>query len=87
MVPRGRGALLTASLVGLGMGGSWPRAIPGKLCTQNLTPLTFQRPGALKTLITEEVTQLVQAGGDWSHSKMKEAWPEGGAESGLAGHK
>lgn len=34
-----------ASLVGLGvLGGNWPTAMPGKLCTQNLIPLTFQRP-------------------------------------------
>lgn len=34
-----------ASLVGLGiLGGNWPTVMPGKLCTQNLTPLPFQRP-------------------------------------------
>ena len=43
--------------MGLGvLGGSWPTAMPGKLCTQNLTPLTFRDHGALKTLITEKVT-------------------------------
>ena len=62
-----------ASLVGLGvLGGSWPTAMPGKLCTQNLTPLTFRDHGALKTLITEKVTQLAQAGElTGHHSKMK----------------
>lgn len=34
-----------ASPVGLGvLGGNWPTVMPGKLFTQNLTPLPFQRP-------------------------------------------